>query len=208
MAEAKQPAQKRSGWYSAAWVMANFLFHTILPVRYHHAERMQGAGAFILIANHQSWIDPLIMAAPVKRQITFLGKKELGKIAFVRRIIDSMHAILVDRHNTDMEAMRACIRTLREGNILGIFPEGTRYHAGVMDELEGGAAMIALRSGVPVIPVYIPRKLKLLRPVDCYVGEPIAYDDLREMGVNAETCKAMLARITSIYADMMKKVGE
>lgn len=205
MAEAKRPEQKRSGWYAAAWVIANALFHTILPIRYHHTERMQGEGAFILIANHQSWIDPLVMAAPIKRQITFLGKKELGKVAFVRRIINSMHAILVDRHNTDMEAMRACMKTLREGNILGIFPEGTRYNKGLMDELETGAAMLALRSGVPVIPVYIPRKLRLFRPVDCYVGEPIPYGDLREQGINAESCTQLLTRITAVYASWTQK---
>lgn len=208
MAEVKRPARKRSGLYSAAWVIADLLFHTFLPVRYHHTERVQADGPFILIANHQSWIDPLIMAVPIRRQITFLGKKELGRTAFIRKLIASMHAILVDRHNTDMEAMRACMRTLREGNILGIFPEGTRHHTGVMDELEAGTAMIALRSGAPVIPMYIPRKPALFRRADCYVGEPIPYDDLRAQGVNNEACQALLARITAVYAEMTQKTGE
>ena len=106
----------------------------------------------------------------------------------------------MDRHNTDMEAMRACMRVTREGHVLGIFPEGTRHHEGLMTELESGVAMIALRSKVPLVPVYIAGKLGLFRTLHVYVGEPIMMDDLRAEGINTQTCQALLGRITQTYA--------
>ena len=95
---------------------------------------------------------------------------------------------------------------LRGGEILGIFPEGTRHHEGVMREMETGVAMLALRSGAPVIPVLVPR-LRWFHTVDCYVGEAIPTSDLREQGINTQTCQTLMERITACYAALMKHKG-
>jgi len=209
MSDTTKSAKEPSGWYRAARIGAAVLFHTFCPVKYHHAERVNIDAPFIVIANHLSLMDPVIVAVPIKRyDVTFMGKKELAKNPIVRKILLNMHCIMVDRHNTDMEAMRTSMKALRNGEILGIFPEGTRHHTGLMDELETGVAMIALRSGVPVIPMYIPRKLGLFRRADCYVGEPIPMEDLREKGINKETCQELLDRITALYRDMAREAGE
>ena len=153
------------------------------------------------MANHTTMLDPFMMAVAIpKYQIRFIGKKELWKIKPFAWFANSIRAIPVDRHNTDMEAMRACMRVTREGHVLGIFPEGTRHHKGLMTELESGVAMIALRSKVPLVPVYIAGKLGLFRTLHVYVGKPILMDDLREQGINTETCQMLLGRITETYA--------
>ena len=85
------------------------------------------------------------------------------------------------------------------GGVLGIFPEGTRHKEGIMEHVESGVALIALRSGVPMIPLYIGGKPRLFRRLDVRVGDPIAMDDLRERGVNRDTCEELLARITETY---------
>ena len=85
------------------------------------------------------------------------------------------------------------------GGVLGIFPEGTRHKEGIMEHVESGVALIALRSGVPMIPLYIGGKPRLFRRLDVRVGAPIAMDDLRERGVHRETCAELLARITETY---------
>ena len=131
-------------------------------------------------------------------------KKELCKNKEIAALFRNLRMIPVDRHNSDMEAMRACMKVTRDGEILGIFPEGTRHHNGVMEELESGVGLIALRGRVPLIPMYITGKLKLFRRLHVYVGEPIVTEDLREQGVNKETCDMLLKRITSCYADMQK----
>ncbi len=95
--------------------------------------------------------------------------------------------------------MHACPR---EGRILGIFPEGTRHHKGLMDQLEGGTALLALRCNVPLVPVYFDKKFRLFRLVHMYVGQDIPLDDLIAQGVNKGTCDQLLQRITGVYAAM------
>ena len=195
---------KPSKVYSVVLALAQGLLKTILPVKYHGLDNVRSMEApYILMANHTTMLDPFMMAAAIpKYQIRFIGKKELWKVPIFAWFANNIRAIPVDRHNTDMEAMRACMRVTREGHVLGIFPEGTRHHQGLMTELESGVAMIALRSKVPLVPVYIAGKLGLFRTLHVYVGKPIMMDDLREMGINTETCQALLGRITDTYAHL------
>ncbi len=193
---------KPSKVYSVVLPVAQVILKTILPVKYHGLENVKDMKApYILMANHTTMLDPFMMAVAIPQyQIRFIGKKELWKFKPFAWFANAIKAIPVDRHNTDMEAMRACMRVTREGHVLGIFPEGTRHHKGLMTELESGVAMIALRSKVPLVPVYIAGKLGLFRTLHVYVGKPIMMDDLREMGINTETCQTLLGRITQTYA--------
>ena len=193
---------KPSKVYSVVLAAAQVLLKSILPVKFHGLENVSNLAApYILMATHTTMLDPFMMAAAVpKYQIRFIGKKELWKFPPFAWFANQIKAIPVDRHNTDMEAMRACMRVTREGHVLGIFPEGTRHHKGLMTELESGGAMIALRSKVPLVPGYIAGKLGLFRTLHVYVGKPILMDDLREMGINTETCQMLLGRITETYA--------
>lgn len=206
MAEQKQEGLRRSWLYEVCRFLARLLFHSFLPVRYHNAERLQLDAPYIVIGNHLSNLDPIVVALAIPRyQVRFLAKKELGKVGIVRWFLAELHAIYVDRHNSDMEAMRACMKVIRQGGVLGIFPEGTRHHQGLMEEIESGVALMALRSGAPLMPVYIDGKLGLFRPLDVWVGEPIPMDDLRAEGVNSQTCQALLTRITETYARMAEE---
>ena len=202
LAKPADKQEKPSLMYSIVLPIVQGLFKTILPVKYHGLDNVRSMEApYILMANHTTMLDPFMMAAAIpKYQIRFIGKKELWKVPPFAWFANNIRAIPVDRHNTDMEAMRACMRVTREGHVLGIFPEGTRHHKGLMTELESGVAMIALRSKVPLVPVYIAGKLGLFRTLHVYVGKPIMMDDLREMGINTETCQTLLGRITQTYA--------
>ena len=202
LAKPADKQEKPSLMYSIVLPIAQGLFKTILPVKYHGLDNVRSMEApYILMANHTTMLDPFMMAAAIpKYQIRFIGKKELWKIRPFAWFANNIRAIPVDRHNTDMEAMRACMRVTREGHVLGIFPEGTRHHDGLMTELESGVAMIALRSKVPLVPVYIAGKLGLFRTLHVYVGKPIMMDDLRAEGINTQTCQALLGRITETYA--------
>ena len=200
------PKKKGKAWlYSIIKPVAALLLHTFLPVKYHGKERLAIDPPYILIANHTSMLDPVIMAVAIrKHQVCFIGKKELTKSKIGAWFFKHLHMIPVDRHNSDMEAMRACMRVTKEGGILGIFPEGTRHHKGLMEELESGIGLIALRSRVPLMPIYITGKLGLFRRLHVYVGEAIPTEDLREQGVNRETCELLMQRITATYAEMQK----
>lgn len=195
--------EKPSGWYKIARIFAALVFNTLCPITYHHPERADMDAPFILIANHKCWLDPICVAYVIPRyEVRFLAKKELVENKLIGGILRNMRAIGVDRHHSDMMAMRQCLKVVKEGQILGIFPEGTRHKKGVMEELEGGTAMIALRSGVPVLPMWIDGKIRLFHRTNCYIGEPIPLEDLRAQGIDRQVCQQVLERITLTYAQM------
>ena len=192
MAEKKlEPVtEKRGIIYEIARVLAHIVFHTLMPVRFHHKERLRQDPPFVVIANHRHALDPVVMAMGIpKHQIVFLAKKELaGNSKFLRNLLVRLHCILVGRHESDMEAMRACMKAVKMKKILLIFPEGTRHH----------------ESKAPVIPIYFDRKLSFFKVTNLYVGEPVPYDDLLAEGINAETCEKMNERLRETFRGMIR----
>ena len=207
MGEKKAPeavTEKNSALYEVARYLAIALFHTLMPVKCYNRERLDAEAPYVLIANHQHALDPVAMAMYIPgRQIVFLGKKELGKGKLAERLLARVHCILVDRHNTDMTAMRECMKAIKMKKILLIFPEGTRHHEGQMEQIENGASLIAMRTRAPIIPIYIDRKLSFFRLTRMYVGEPIPYDDLLARGINKETCEEMNERFRETFRGMI-----
>ena len=208
MAEKKLEAvtEKRGILYEVARVLANILFHTLMPVRFHHKERLLQDPPYVVIGNRRHALDPVVMAMGIPHhQIVFLAKKELaGNSKFLRNMLIRLHCILVGRHESDMEAMRACMKAVKMKKILLIFPEGTRHHEGQMEHIESGTSLIAMRSKAPVIPIYFDRKLSLFKVTNLYVGEPIPYDDLLAEGINTETCEQMNERIRETFRGMIR----
>ena len=203
-----QPEEKLSGTYRFARGVAWLLCHIFMPVTYHGLENAQEDAPYILISNHNSMVDPILIAWGCFRyQIHFLGKKELESNPILHWFFNKLDMIPVDRHNMDMHAVRACLKTLKEGRVLGIFPEGTRHKKGVTEDLESGIAMIALRSKAPLVPAYMSAKPRLFRRIHLYYGAPIQTAALAEKGINKETCDELLENIRQCYRDMAQKYG-
>lgn len=190
-------------FYRAAMGLSRLLFGVLTPITYHGLENTGLDAPFILMGNHNSMLDPLIIGWQVKRyQVRYLGKAELTRNAVLRGFFKNMRMIPVERHNMDMKAVRACLKTLADGHVLGIFPEGTRYKRTLMEEMESGVAMIALRSGVPVLPAYIAGVPGFFRRIHCYFGEPFTVEAPAHGGVNREAVDAVMADITDRYRAM------
>lgn len=205
-------AEPFGGLYNVARNLFGFLFHTVMPVTYHHVERAQLDAPCILLANHNSMFDPMLIAYPVYRyHVRFLGKKELMKVPVIGWACQKLLMIPVDRHNMDMGALRSCLKVLKEGHMLGIFPEGTRHKEGVMQEMESGVSMIALRSKARLLPAYISGKPGLFRRVHVYFHDPVSISDIAASGVNKEACDAVMERIAAVYRELVaeheKSVG-
>ncbi len=121
------------------------------PVVVHHADRVPEAGGVILAANHIGLVDGPLLATYAPRPVHALTKREMfaGRLgAFLR----GTGQIPVDRYATDPAAIRTALRVVRDGGVLGIFPEGTRGD-GELRRFHHGAAYLALVTGVPVVPV-------------------------------------------------------
>lgn len=118
-------------------------------------ENLPQSGGLIIASNHVSYLDPAVLAASLNRKIYFITKKEVFKNGFISFILKNLNAISVDRENVNILAFKKIINILREEKVLGIFPEGTRSSDGELQELKLGAIKIAMKTGVPILPVGI-----------------------------------------------------
>jgi 1-acyl-sn-glycerol-3-phosphate acyltransferase len=113
-------------------------------------------GPFIIVANHLSWSDPVLLALIFSQHIAFMGKDELFRSPFLRYLLEyGVGAIPVHRGRFDRKALRQANEVLGERGLLGIFPEGSRSRDMQLQHGLPGAALLALRSGVPILPVGI-----------------------------------------------------
>ena len=202
--QAPAPREKRTFSYRLANAISWPLLTVLFPVRYHNVERSRLDAPYMLIANHFSMLDPLIVGWKIKRyQIRYLGKKELTNNPLLRAMFQSLRMIPVSRHNMDMGAIRACVKAIGDKHVLGVFPEGTRYKQGIMKEMESGFALIALRANVPLLPAYITEKPRLFHRVDCYYGSPVLPSTLSGGGTNREACERLMQGVSDLYDRMI-----
>ena len=147
-------------------------------------------GGFVLAANHTSNFDPWPLGVPFlpRRQLRFMAKSELFNPLF-SPILRAGGAFKVRRGEGDLEAIRTAIELVNEGEIVVMFPEGTRLKKGLRKKREArphtGAARIALSAGVPLVPAAIggTDRLSRLGPLRVAYGEPIELSDLEELDV-------------------------
>ena len=196
MSTAPTDGREHTFWFTVARILTHILTHTIYPTRWHMPPDLSIRGPAILVSNHKHWLDPFLIGIKVRDyEIHYLGKKELVKTRIGEKLLDKLHMIVVDRHNSDLKAMRACVDTVRKGYILGIFPEGTRCKDTTMEHLETGCALIALRCKAKVYPVLIDQPCRLFRRVNVYYGQPLSLDDLYEASPSNETAEEMNRRL-------------
>ena len=136
------------------------------------------------------------------REIHFMGKKELFENKALGWIFRQVHGFPVDRGNMDMGAIRTAMGVLKEGETLGIFPEGTRSRTGHMLPLLGGASLLALKSGCDVVPIYIEGSYKPFHRMIVHVGRPVEMADLRAGRMNRETCDELTRRMEAEFAQL------
>jgi 1-acyl-sn-glycerol-3-phosphate acyltransferase len=144
-------------------------------------------GGFVLAANHTSNFDPWPLGIPFlpRRQLRFMAKAELFN-PVLAPILRAGGAFKVRRGEGDVDAMRTAAQLAREGEIVVMFPEGTRQKKGLRKKFEArphtGAARIALTAGVPLVPAAIAGtdRLSRLGPLRVAYGEPVDLSDLQE----------------------------
>ena len=201
--------QKTSLFYRFARVLVIVITALFFPTRLINREHADLAAPFILVSNHQSMMDPLLLAAKLKHhEIHFIGKRELTHFKPLKWVVEKLHMVAVSRNASDLAAMRAATNVVREGHVLGIFPEGTRCHGVPMAKIESGTSMIALRTKVPLLPVYISPRPRIFRRLTMVVGAPIPYEDLLTVPVDKATSDALTQRIQQTYLELYEKYNK
>ncbi|MDO5022043.1 MAG: lysophospholipid acyltransferase family protein [Eubacteriales bacterium] len=199
MANKKQKennAPDKSVFYSVVRWLVNISTKIFFPSRCIGKEKFNRKNPYIIVSTHQSFIDPVLIAAHNKwHQIRFLGKSSLRNFFLLRWIVDGLGMIPVVRHATDISAMRECLKALKNQNVLCIFPEGTRKQTHELNDLASGVGLIALKSQAPIIPLYFDRKPRLFRRTNIYVGDEIFFEDLIPLGTGKDNCANLMERI-------------
>jgi 1-acyl-sn-glycerol-3-phosphate acyltransferase len=171
----------------------------------HHVPR---TGGVLLLANHQSYLDPMLIGVRLKRPISYMAKSELFEgNRFFAWLIRSLHAFPVKQGRGDVGAIKGSILRLHQGHMLNIFPEGSRTGDGELGPIQPGVALVVRRADVPVVPVVIdgsfqalPRSRKLFRshPIRLMYGPP-----LNVAGLNPHQIVALIDRT---FRDMLEEL--
>lgn len=157
-------------------------FRVLYRYRLINGKNLPPEGQFILCCNHISLKDPIFLAMGQKRQVHYMAKAELFQNRIFAKVITALGAFPVHRGEGDHKAIHTAENLLQQGQMLGIFIEGTRSRTGELLRPKSGAAMLAYASGAPVVPACISckggKKPKIFRRVTVSFGEPLSVRDL------------------------------
>ncbi len=183
----------RNAFYWTARAIVKALCWILFPMKVVGADKVPSDGPVLICCNHVSFMDAIYLACALRRRVTYLAKKELFKNGFLRWALLSLGMVPVDRGASDIQAMRVCMDVLKEGRLLGIFPQGHRYKDDDHHELQNGAAMMALRARPVVVAAHVSSAAKLFRRVTVRFSDPVDLSDIAR--VNAEALNTASLRI-------------
>ena len=194
--------------YSAIAALSVPVLYGLYRLHARGRENLPADGGYVLACNHVSSFDPWPLGLPLwpRRQLRFMAKSELYWFP-LNLVIDAAGAFPVRRGQHDVEAIETAVRLAREGEVIAMFPEGTRRTKGLVKRFEArprsGAARIALEAGVPLVPAAVRGTDKLLRLERLRVayGKPVEIGDL---GVDdaPEATSRLMAAISELEASL------
>jgi len=188
-------------WYRLIRLSVYVIFKILFNLIIRGKEKIPLRGGVILVSNHSSYLDPVVLGLTTPRRINFMAKEELFKNFFFRRLITLLGAFPVKRGEIDKFAYRKVLSIARREEIIALFPEGTRGNGKKLGVLRKGAVKLIFKTKLPVIPVIIkgtekalPRGKKMIRlkKIRAYVG-----DSLRKID-----------RESIFYEELTKKMNE
>jgi len=174
-------------------------------------EYIPRSGPALICANHQSVLDPILMGLACDRRLNYLARKSLFQYAPFRWLIQWYDAIPIEREGMGLSGMKATLRRLRDGEMVVIFPEGTRTEDGRIGPLKPGFCTLARRSRVPLVPVVIdgahrawPKTQRWPRPAPIWIqfGPAISVAEVEELDDDA-----LIKRLRDALLDCQRRSG-
>ncbi len=181
-----------------------WLVSIVFKVEVTGEDNIPSDGACIVCMNHISLFDPIVIFFYMPRNIRFIGKAELMKIPVLSAILKAMKVIPIKRGTGDIGAVKASLKALKEGEVLGIFPTGTREKKNPNAPVKSGTALMATKANVPVIPINIDATYKIFSKVKITVGESVDLSAYTDRKLSQEE----LALASSKIYDSIKALGD
>jgi 1-acyl-sn-glycerol-3-phosphate acyltransferase len=206
----------RTWFYGPGSVITLGLVGVVGGARVEGDEHVPVSGPFILASNHTSLADPPILGATVghrnRRLIHFMAKQEIRGWPLIGWLADKSGVFFVRRGESDRAAQRLALELLAEGRPIGVFPEGTRSRDGRLGKAKAGVAVLALRSGAPVLPVAIAGTHRLFpgrsrfphrSRITVRIGEPFVLGHQPEGRLDREALNAGTERVMREIAELL-----
>jgi 1-acyl-sn-glycerol-3-phosphate acyltransferase len=200
--------------YKISQFIARGLFRLYFRVRIEGKENIPKEGGYIIVANHISFLDPLLICTIVPRIIHYLTYAIYYYARPLHWFCKRVYCIPIKKDGKDISGLKKALRLLKSGELIGIFPEGERSQTGQLQQPEPGVALIALRAKVPILPVGIrgayeafPRGAKFPKPQQITItfGKPFRIDDhidVQRKAQNSDVQQHVLDLIMSRIADV------
>ena len=174
-------------FYKIVVAILKVLVFFVFDLKIHNRDNINNtSGGLIACGNHKYMIDPVILAVSTKRQVHFMGNKELFDNKIFGYLFKILGAFPVDRQGVSMSAIKSSLAVLNNNGVLGIFPEGTRVKEYSDDNAKPGIALIANKAKSNIIPFYIKGSYKFRGRLDIYFGEEKNYLENIEGKPNTE----------------------
>ena len=192
------------------------MFHFVqillaVPIRLSYPTKFIGKenipkGPCIIASNHTSNLDAVLLAVHTWEKKFYLAKKELFKNKLFGSFLKSVGAIEIDRQATDVGAIKNCMRILKKGKKLVIFPEGTRNHNDDMQlgQVKHGVSMFAIKAKVPIVPMFIAKQPKFWRRNKVIIGKPFLLEEFYDKKLDNE----ILTQASDIVDAKMNELRE
>lgn len=208
-------------WYALARGVIEVVCRLLWRVEIRDRSKLPRSGAYVIAPVHRSNVDTLLAGCLTRRRIRFMGKESLWKYRWSAALFSSLGAFPVRRGAPDREALRRCEEAVRAGEPVVLFPEGTRQSGAELHPLFEGAAFVAARAGVPIVPVGIggsewamPKGSRRVAPVKVVmvVGDPIPPPQRGEGGrvsrrAVSETTGVLAERLQGLFDRALAEAG-
>jgi 1-acyl-sn-glycerol-3-phosphate acyltransferase len=215
--DAKKPPGSPWWFWNPSRALCRVITSVWFDFKVHGLEHLPKSGGAILICNHQSVLDPVFLGAQMRRQISFIAKVELFQPPGLGWLIRMLNTLPVRRGEADVTAIREALRRVHEGQILAMYPEGTRSKTGELLPIQAGVGLMIKRADAPVIPAVVDgayrawpkgNKLPTGARVRLMYGPPLAVKDMKGGQIVKEiekTFAGMMAQLRRMYPDLIAK---
>ena len=177
-----QRTPARVAYYESVIFLFRMLCLGLLKLRVSGREHLDVSGGALILSNHQSMLDPVLAGCAIPRRVSFLARQTLFRNRIFGWLCDYGGAIAIDRDGSGLGGLKETLKRLKSGEMILVFPEGTRSRDGNLTPLKGGFTVLAKRGNVPLIPMAIdgahvswPRGQKLpgVATIQVVIGEPV-----------------------------------
>lgn len=196
--------------YAFLRACAQVIMRLLFAIKLRKNKHAPMEGGCIIAVNHISFWDPLILAlAAPKRHLTFMARSSLFSKPVLGWALKRVHAVPVNRDTSDSSALRTALTLLKEGKMIGIYPQGTRQpdvHPS-KTQFESGATYMAMSTGIPIVPVGVATKnyrIRWFRRISVVVGDPIYFQKDRDRAVITQNNEILKKRICDLCDEAMQ----